>query len=147
MVFSAIGRDIDSIEKTIVFDKETFKWNPLQTCNNPRTINDYNIYTHNPIVITIKDLIMKNPQGIEITATDLLQNIYETTKTSPKQNSPQSITRYINTTLQHLLLEYDGIHYVPPTSNGGSTGRKMFFCKPIVQQVTTETKQINNLEE
>ena len=87
-------------------------------------------YERNPIIITIKKLLEENPEGIKITASDLLIEIFNKTGNYPKQDKPNTLSREINSNLRFQLLEFDRIHYEPPNENGGSAGRKMYFSKP-----------------
>ncbi|MBQ9298114.1 MAG: AAA family ATPase [Clostridia bacterium] len=131
---SITGRDVESVEKIIKFNTESFQWEVLY---NVEERTEEMLYKANPIAITIKKMVSVNPEGYKTTSNDLLKTIKEFTGTNPKQNTPQALTRYINTELQYLLLKYDNIHYTPPNKNGGSNGRKMFFTKVITEQDTS----------
>jgi len=136
---SITGRDVESTEKIIRFNKESFKWEIVNETYCIQTIGEEEIYKYNPIVITIKKMLFLHPEGYETTATELLKKIYELTKTNIKQKTPQALTREINNNLKDLLFKYDGIYYNPPNENGGSGGRKMFFSKPFIEE-TEENK-------
>ena len=85
-------------------------------------------YETDPIVITINKLLEESPEGVKIIATELLKKIIETTGIKPV-DSPSALSKHIKNKLQFDLLAYGGIHYKPAPENGGSSGRKMFFCK------------------
>lgn len=138
ILLSITGRDVETTEKIIKFDKDVFKWNVINDSINLEDSQQEEMYNKNPIVITIKKMLYTHPEGFKTTANNLLKIIYSFTKTFPKQDSPQALTREINENLQFLLLKYDGIHYEPPNENGGKNGRIMFFCKPITKEDNQE---------
>lgn len=128
VVFSIEGRDVESTEKLLLFNKETLKWEVV--CSDLKileTRTDIEKYEHNPIVITIRRLLKENPTGIKITASDLLKKIFEITGTYPKENKPNTLSREITSNLQFDLLKYDGIHYE-------HKGRTLFFSIPKVEE-------------
>lgn len=122
------SRDFESIEKLLIFNEETFKWEVIGDYIDFEKKIEKLSYEANPIVITINKLLEDNPEGVKITSTDLLKKIIETTGIKPKDN-PIALSKHIKGKLQFDLLAYGGIHYEPPPENGGSSGRNMFFCK------------------
>lgn len=135
VLFSIQGRDVESNEKLLLFNKETFKWEVV--CSDLEALEtrtDIEIYNSDPVVITIKKLLEKKSEGFEITSKNLREKIFEITKTIPKQPNPQALTRYINEHLQAKLSKYDGIYYKQPSTNGGNKGRKMFFSQPKLEE-------------
>lgn len=131
VLFSIQGRDVESNEKILLFNQETFKWEVV--CSDLETKKDVDIYNANPIVITIKKLLEENPGGLKIKSAELLKKIIETTGTKPKQTTPNALTRYISEKLQYDLLTFDKIHYEPPSKDGGNSGRFMFFSKSKIE--------------
>ena len=132
--FSIEGRDVESNEKLLLFNKETFKWEVI--CSDLEALDtrtDIEIYNSDPVVITIKKLLEEKPEGFEIASKNLREKIKEITKTEPKQPNAQALTRYIREQLQAKLSKYDNIYYKPPSKDGGNKGRKMFFSKPKVE--------------
>lgn len=128
VLFSIQGRDVESNEKLLLFNKETFKWEVICSdleAKEAKTSTD--IYERNPIVITIRKLLEENPTGVKITASDLLTKILETTGTYPKEDKPNTLSREITSNLQYKLLKYDGIHYE-------HKARILFFSKPKVEE-------------
>lgn len=130
VIFAITGRDVESTEKLLSFDDLTFKWEVIGSNVDINELVDRSIYSINPIVTTINVLLKENPEGVKITASDLLKKIYEITGSYPKQDKPNSLSREINSNLQFDLLKYDGIHYEKANENGGSSGRLMYFSKP-----------------
>ena len=125
VLFSIQGRDVESNEKLLSFNKATLKWEVV--CSDLEAKKDTDIYNGNPIVKTIKKLLEEKPEGLKIKSAELLKKIIETTGTKPKQETPNALTRYISEKLQYDLLAFDEIHYEPPSKDGGSSGRFMFF--------------------
>ena len=127
-IFVTESRDFESIQKILVFDH--YKWNVVGDYDGLEKEIEKFSYSTDPIVITINKLLEENPEGVEISSSELLKMIIKTTGVKPKQKKPNTLTKHINETLQYDLLLHDGIHYEPPNENGGSSGRKMFFSKP-----------------
>ena len=128
-LFSITGRDVESYEQTIKFDKDTCHWTLLTTPEQLLEIRKNALYDNDPVVITIKELLKEFPNGFEISSSDLLDQIYKITGITPKQKSPASLTKYIND-LCYKLQQNDNIFYSPPNPNGGSKGRTLYFCSP-----------------
>lgn len=129
-LISITGRDVMENEKLLTFDIVSFKWGVVGDASNWENMMEQLEYERNPIIITIKKLLEENPEGIKITASDLLIEIFNKTGNYPKQDKPNTLSREINSNLRFQLLEFDRIHYEPPNENGGSAGRKMYFSKP-----------------
>ncbi len=131
--FSITGRDVESDEKLLMFNTTTYRWEVIEDNINFNDIMEELNYQNNPIVITIKRLLEENPEGIKITASNLLKKIYEITGVFPKQDKANSLSREINDNIQFQLLKYDGIYYEKPNENGGKSGRLLHFSKPKKQ--------------
>lgn len=129
-LISITGRDVMETEKLLMFDIVSFKWGVVEDASDLNNIMKQYEYNNNPIIITIKKLLEKNPEGLKLTSSDLLIEIFNTTGNYPKQDKPNTLSREINSNLQFQLLKFDGIHYEPPNENGGSAGRIMYFSKP-----------------
>ena len=123
---SITGRDVEYTEKILAFNNVSFKWEVM--CENIEDMTEQFLYSGNPIVSTIKKLVEDSPNGVKINATDLLAKIFEFTGIEVKQ-TPNALSREINSNLRIPLLKYDRIFYDPPNSNGGSGGRILFFSK------------------
>lgn len=128
VMMSTTGRDVDETQNILRFNKNTFKWEVASASTDIAKYKQQLSYEKNPIVVTIKKLVEEHPEGVTITATDLLRKIHEITGIIPKQNKAQTLSREINESLQFLLSEFDGIYYEPPKPNGGASGRKMYFA-------------------
>lgn len=129
-LISITGRDVMDNEKLLRFDIISFKWGVVGDANDFDDMLERFEYENNPIIITIKKLLEENPEGIKISATDLLKKIFDITGSYPKADKPNTLSREINSNLQFQLLKFDGIYYKEPNKNGGGSGRKMYFSKP-----------------
>lgn len=129
-LISITGRDVIETEKLLMFDIISCKWGVVGDASDFNNIMEQLEYNNNPIIITIKKLLEEKPEGIKLTASDLLIKIFNETGNYPKQDKPNTLSREINSNLQFQLLKFDGIHYEEPNKNGGSAGRKMYFSKP-----------------
>lgn len=146
VILCAKGRDTEEIESIITFDKTTFKWKVEQSLSAYEVKRNRAIYLQNPIVKTIKTLLEMKPDGIKLTATELLEQIKLITGTEPKQNQPNSLARFMNDKLQFQLQQYDGIYYEPSNENGGTGGRKMFFSKTYIEEQQEDAEQVTEEE-
>ena len=128
-MISITGRDVEYSEKLMIFDKEAYRWKLLANQEELKQMHSISLYNNDPVVITIKALLQENPKGIQITSSELLVKITETTGTVPKQGTPATLSRYINR-LKFKLQENDNIFFSPANSNGGAGGRKLYFSMP-----------------
>ena len=129
ILLAITGRDVESTEKLIQFDKLAFKWSVIGDASDFDNLISEFEYNQNPIVMTIKKLLEANQNALKITASDLLVEIYNLTGNYPKQDKPNTLSREINNNLRLKLLHFDKIHYEAPNKNGGASGRIMFFSK------------------
>lgn len=129
-LISITGRDVESTEKLLMFNTNSFKWEVIGNESDIKDLAERFAYDVNPIIMTIKKLLEENPDGLEISSETLLKKIIEITGSRPRQKDAKALTRHINDKLQFDLLQFDGIHYEKPNENGGSAGRKMYFSKP-----------------
>ncbi len=124
--FVTQSRDFEGIEKILFFND--CKWEVIgDSIDFDKELKKLS-YETDPIVITINKLLEESPEGVKIIATDLLKKIIETTGIKPV-DTPSALSKHIKNKLQFDLLAYGRIHYEPAPENGGSSGRKMFFCK------------------
>ena len=129
-IFAISGRDIEEDELIISFDHTTHLWNIDGSRDEFDRIKNKKLYANNPIIITIRKIIDdSDSNSIALTATELYKKIIEVTGNRPKESNPSGLTRTLNK-MQFDMLEYDGIHYEPPPTNGGASGRKMYFSIP-----------------
>lgn len=127
-LLSLTGRDIEGGEFILKSNKKTHIWELIGSQNELQEFNKKFLYQQNPIIRTINKLLEEHSNVIEITSTELYNEIIFHTKTTPKVKSASALTKTINK-LQLDMLKYDGIYYEPPNPNGGANGRKLYFCK------------------
>ena len=111
-------------EKLNVSDKSISRW------ENGKTMMDISLFEPlcNELDITINELLEENPSGFEMTSTELYNQILFHTKNKPNVGSAGALTKAINK-LQFDMWHYDSIYYESPNANGGSKGRKLYFCR------------------
>lgn len=130
VVFSMTGRDIEDEELVLYPDSKTHNWCVNGTLEELEREMEKELYSYNPIVITIKKLLEESDNNyILLSSSELYNKVIEITGTRPKEKSPSALTKHMNSKLQYDLLEYDNIHYQAPSKNGGASGRKMYFCR------------------
>ena len=127
-ILSLTGRDIEGGEFLLKSDKKTRRWELISSMEELEVMNQRTMYQNNPIVITINELLDKNPEGLKISSKDLYNEIIYRRKRKPNQGSPGALTRAIGA-LALQMAEHDGIHYEAPNPNGGANGRKLYFCR------------------
>lgn len=129
-ILAMSGRDIEEDELMLSFNQDTHTWSVEGGRDELEKIRNRKLYSSNPIIITIRKLLAESKDNaIELTSAELYTKIMEITG-RPKEKDAKGLTRTLNK-LQFDMLEYDGIYYSPPPTNGGSNGRKMFFSIPI----------------
>ena len=132
--FIMSGRDIESEELIITLDDDSNTWKLKGNVEDIEKEKDKDIYLSNPIIITIKELLSKSENhSLSITASELHDKIPEIAGVKPKEKKPSGITRSLGR-LKHQMLDFDGIYYEAPPTNGGASGRKMYFCIPNRQK-------------
>lgn len=78
--FSMTGRDIEQSDLIIAFNKADYKWEVKGTEEEIAAQKARAEYENDPLVITIKELVKRNPiTGWKGTSTDLLKEIYDIT--------------------------------------------------------------------
>lgn len=138
---SITGRDVDFTELVLKFNKETFKWEVASQASDYENYRKQLEYKNNPIVNTIKALVLEHPEGLRITATKLLDAVIKVTGVRPRQKSPQVLSREINDNLQFQLWDFDRIYYEQGNANGGKNGREMYFIQEEHRLEKEKSKQ------
>lgn len=135
--FSVTGRDIESQEKIIRFDKETCHWEMQGNADWMAEQRERQEYLNNPIAKTIKKLLDDSPDGQwSGSMSDLMSAGRYIARANLALNS-RKLTSEVKK-LEPLLLDYDGITH--SRANNGNGGGKHFFsyCNsnvPIVPNV------------
>lgn len=121
---SVIGRDIDSSETALTFDKSCWKWKSLGSLEDIQRQADEDAYKTSPVVITIRELLRQSPTG---TWTGSMKQLLEAgqviTGTWIAANAKELANQV--KTLEHNLFEYDRIMH-RRLKNGTGGGKHWF---------------------
>lgn len=114
---SFVGRDIDSDDIVLHFERDTCRWTVVGTAEDIAAEKNRRSYETNPIVRTIKALLAQNPAGWQGTMSDLLAAGLEVTG-SPLASGPRDLAARLQALDDRL--ETDGIvHTRVPHGTGG----------------------------
>ena len=130
--FSVIGRDVDSTDTILRFDKSEFRWKSLGDANWLEEQRARLEYRDNPIVITIKKLLEQNPGGWSGSMTELLDAGKYIARTYLAENT-RALTNKVKA-LDKPLFDYDGIVHTRAkngSKNGGGGGRHKFYYSTV----------------
>ena len=122
--FSVVGRDVESSDTVLRFNKDTCYWENLGDADWFAEQQARQEYQESPIVKTIKKLLEQTPEGWEGTAQQLLEAGRFIARTS-LANSPKALSIKLKD-MGNLLFDYDGIVY-ERKSNGSGGGKQRFF--------------------
>lgn len=122
------GRDVESSELVLTFNKESCKWELIGTLEDSLARKERSEYSENAIVITVKQLLEENSGKWRGTSTELLEECARRTLERPV-DSARALTGAIHR-LAPKLKEYDGIAHLPPPENGVN-GRRCHEFKKI----------------
>lgn len=120
---SVVGRDIESSDTVLQFNKDTCYWENLGDADWFAEQQARQEYQESPIVRTIKKLLEQSPEGWIGTAQQLLEAGRFITHTSLAP-SPRDLSGKLKS-LSKSLLDYDGIVY-ERKSNGSGGGKHSF---------------------
>lgn len=120
---SVVGRDIESNDTVLQFNKETCHWENLGDADWFAEQQARREYQESPIVRTVKKLLEQSPEGWSGTAQQLLEagRFISHTSLAP---SPRDLSGKLKG-LSKSLLDYDGIIY-ERKSNGSGGGKHSF---------------------
>lgn len=122
--FSAIGRDIESSDTILRFNKDTCYWENLGDADWFAEQQARREYQESPIVKTIKKLLEQSPEGWNGTAQQLLDAGRYIAR-APLADSAQGLTKRLKG-LDRLLLEHDNIVH-ERKKNGSGGGKHKFY--------------------
>lgn len=120
---SVVGRDIESSDTVLRFNKDTCYWENLGDADWFAEQQARREYQESPIVRTIKKLLEQSPEGWSGTAQQLLEAGRFISRTSLAL-SPRDLSGKLKS-LGKSLLDYDGIVY-ERKSNGSGGGKHSF---------------------
>ncbi|MCL2555425.1 MAG: AAA family ATPase [Firmicutes bacterium] len=106
--FVATGRDVSDVELVLNLDKSSFHWGVVGTKEDQAYLAARREYESNPVIMTIKSLVDKNPHGWGGKCSDIKRMIYEESG-KLYLKSVESIGKVINGYSDKLLA--DGIEH------------------------------------
>lgn len=145
--FAVVGRDVESLDAVLRFDRETCRWANLGDADAFAEQQRRSEYMASPITLTLRKLLEQRPQGWEGTATDLLtagQYIARTSLAATARDLSAKLKA-----MSGLFLEMDGIVYTR-RSNGSGGGKHVFtYARPQEEPeeaslFTAELTQMHN---
>lgn len=126
-ILSVVGRDVELNDYVIKFNKNTCKWEMLNTVDNfTKSIEKQNYY-NNTLVKTIKHLVSKN-DGLWQGTLKELNNIHISLFHKEYSSNGTKLKNEVEK-LKHLLLKYDNIEYIPSGKSPTINGRIQTFKK------------------
>lgn len=122
------GRDIKQDDLVIAFDEMEWRWQIKGTAEEMAAKKERQEYEQNPIVITIKELVKRNPlTGWKGSANDLLKAVFDITgKQVP--DSPTTVGRLISN--YEYKLHCDGIDH-----KASKSGTRAHTFKKILKDI------------
>lgn len=138
--FSVVGRDVESSDTVLRFNKDTCYWENLGDADWFAEQQARQEYQESPLVKTIKKLVEQSPEGWEGTAQQLLEAGRFIARTS-LANSPKALSNKLRD-MANLLLDNDGIVY-ERKSNGSGGGKHRFYSNTIPQFEELEQAQFD----
>lgn len=123
---SVTGRDIESSDTVVEFDKNTYRWQVMGDANWLAEQRAKLEYQSSPIVSTIKNLLEQSPAGWSGTMQELLDAGKHFAHTY-LANTPRDLTSKVKA-LDKLLFDYDHIIH-ERAKNGNSGGSKHKFYR------------------
>lgn len=119
-ILSVTGRDIEENHYILKFNKETCIWEYISTVDNYKENNEKEAYNENTLVCTIKTLVDENDGSYSGTIKSINNRHKELFDSSYMANEIK-IRKEIDK-IKSMLMEYDGIDFIPsinPTPKGG----------------------------
>ena len=104
---SVTGRDVDSSETIIFFDKITYRWQVMGDADWVEEQQRLTQYRNSPIVQTIRELLKQSPLGWRGTASELFQACIDIAGAYPADNTT-ALGKKLRS-LKRELFENDGI--------------------------------------
>lgn len=121
---SVVGRDVESTDAILRFNKENCRWENLGDADAFAEQQARVEYADSPIVRTIKKLLEQSPDGWIGTAQQILDAGKFIARTH-LADSPRALTAKLKS-MANLLLDYDGIAY-EQKRNGSGGGKHHFY--------------------
>lgn len=142
---SITGRDVDTTDTVLEFNKDTYKWRVLGDLEDRMEQKRRDEYERSPIVQTIRILLQRSPLGWTGTAAELFQECIEKAGTYPAADETR-LSKLLKP-LAPLLFEWDGIVYKPPTYAGRGGRKHTFTHKPTATWTYDPAEDVEILED
>lgn len=131
---SAVGRDIESTDIMLEFDKEFYKWRVIGGAEEIAEQRERENYEHNPIVVTVKVLLKISSTGWRGTASEFQAELM-------KYGGVYKATNKISAEFKNIapmLFEYDDIIY----EQARSATKKDFrlYSRPVLDILNNRTQ-------
>lgn len=141
---SITGRDVDTSDTVLEFNKDTYRWQVLGSLEDRMEQKRRDEYERNPIVQTVRVLLQRSPLGWTGTAAELFQECIDKAGTYPAPDAAR-LAKQLKP-LAPLLFEWDGIVYKPPTYAGRGGRKHTFTHKPTATWIYDPVEDIEVLE-
>ena len=124
--FSVVGRDVESSDTVLKFNKDTCYWENLGDTDWFAEQQARQEYQESPIIKTIKKLVEQSPEGWSGTSQQLLDAGTFISRTRLAQSA-----RDLSGKLKHLdkfLFEYDNIIHERKTNGSGGGKHRLYYA-------------------
>ena len=125
-LLSMTGRDIESNEEVLRFDKGSYKWHRVGSLEEIEKERKRETYKSNTIVKTVNKLLEENPEGWTGTSADIFKICIDTFGDECPAADPARLAKELNKLTSALRL-YDKIEHIPPPKNGRGGSRPHTF--------------------
>lgn len=136
---SVVGRDVESRDLVLKFDKATCHWEALGDVDAIEERRARMDYDANPIVVTIRRLLQANPNGWKGSATELIRAGVGLANASLAE-SGQALSRKLRP-LYPLLLENDGIAHDPVPNGNAAQKHRFYYARIATEPDLAEAEQ------
>ena len=123
---SVVGRDVECIDETLAFDKQTCRWSVVPGAEERAAQAERERFLADPLVRTITELMRTHPAGWSGTASELFACCGELTHSFP-DDTPAAMSKRLKQ-LSPKLFEYKRILYRAPAQNGSNGKRLHSLC-------------------
>lgn len=137
---SVVGRDVESNDVVLRFNKTTCHWENLGDGDWFAEQQARSEYQESPVVKTIKKLLEQSPDGWEGSSKDLL-NAGSYITHMPLADSPRALTSKLDR-LDKLLLD-DGIIHEPKPNGSGGRKHRFYYSNNSQFEELNEQIEIN----
>ncbi len=136
--FSVVGRDVESSDTVLRFNKDTCYWENLGDADWFAEQQARREYQESPVVKTIKKLLEQSPEGWSGTAQQLLDAGRFIARV-PLADSTQAVTASIKK-LERLLFENDNIIHERKKNGSGGGKHKFYYADRLQFEEVEQTE-------